>query len=274
VTPERLLQLLALATVGGALSLLLAAFAIPRASEKLERVNITGRRVPAVLGVAVGFAGMLTLAVAGIAFNDVGSRSIGAALVTVALLFAAGAWDDLRGAEHARGFSGHLGAARDRRLTGGIVKSIGGLGAGITAGILLSSGWGIVRFALLVPLGANFINLTDRAPGRAGKVTLAIGIPLLALGHSEWAAVAVGVLGAVAAVLPLDLGARAMLGDAGANPLGGLLGLGLAMSLTPGWGWAAVGVLLALNLASEQWSYSEFVTRVRPLRWMDELGRK
>jgi hypothetical protein len=65
-----------------------------------------------------------------------------------------------------------------------------------------------------------------------------------------------------------------MLGDAGANPLGALLGLGLAWSLPFTWDWTAIGVLLALNLASERWSYSEFVSRTKSLRWIDELGRK
>jgi UDP-GlcNAc:undecaprenyl-phosphate GlcNAc-1-phosphate transferase len=274
VTPERLLQVLVLAAVGGLLSLLIAGITLPRAPAQLVRVNVNGRPVPAVLGIAIFVAGLVASAIAVAGFEEVGPGVLGSVDLAVALLFAAGAWDDLRGAEHARGFSGHLEAARARRLTGGIVKAIAGLGAGIAAGVLISSGWGIVRFALLLPLAANFINLTDRAPGRAGKVTLAIGIPLLALGHPDWAATGAGFLGALAAVLPLDLGQKAMLGDAGANPLGGLLGLGLAWSLPPAWGWMAVGVLLALNIASERWSYSEFVARTRSLKWIDELGRK
>ena len=275
MTAERLVQLLILAAAGGLLSLLLAAFALPRASGRLVRVNINGRPVPALLGVAVVGAGLLAGSVGVMGFTEVGWDVLLLGLLApIGLLFAAGFWDDLRGVEHARGFAGHLEAARARRLTGGVVKAIAGFLAGLCAGVVLKSGWGVVQFALLVPLAANFVNLTDRAPGRAGKVGLAAGIPLLALGDPDWSIVAAPFLGALAAVLPLDLGEKGMLGDAGANPLGGLIGLGLAMSMSIYWGWAALGVLLALNLASERWSYSGIVDRVGPLNWLDELGRK
>jgi UDP-GlcNAc:undecaprenyl-phosphate GlcNAc-1-phosphate transferase len=274
VTTERLVQLLILAAAGGLLSFLTAAFTLPRSSEKVVRVNVNGRQVPAILGVAIVGAGLVVGAVALILFAELGLRLLVGVLVPIVLLFSAGFWDDLRGAEHARGFAGHLEAARARRLTGGAVKAVAGFLAGLCAGLVLTSGWGVVQFALLVPLAANFVNLTDRVPGRAGKVSLAIGLPLLALGHPDWAALGAGFMGALAAVLPLDLGEKAMLGDAGANPLGGILGLGLAWSLQPAWGWVALGVLLALNLASERWSYSTIVARVGPLNWLDGLGRK
>lgn len=254
--------------------MLSTAIALPRASENLVRVNINGRRVPAILGVGLVTAGLVMGAVAVNRFEELGWDVFAGVLAPIALLFSAGLWDDLRGTEHARGFTGHLEAARARRLTGGVVKAIAGLIAGVCAGAVLSSGWGIVQFALLVPLAANFVNLTDRAPGRAGKVSLAIGLPLLALGHPDWAAIGACFLGALVSGLPLDLGEKAMLGDAGANPLGGILGLGLAWSLPLAWGWVAIGILLALNLASERWSYSTVVTRVGPLNWVDRLGRK
>ncbi len=37
---------------------------------------------------------------------------------------------------------------------------------------------------------------------------------------------------------------------------------------------AAVVVLLALNLASERWSFSKVIERTPPLRWLDAIGRK
>ncbi len=64
-----------------------------------------------------------------------------------------------------------------------------------------------------------------------------------------------------------------MLGDAGANPLGAVLGVGLAASLDEPARLVAIVVLLALNLASEKWSFSKAIEASPPLRWLDGLGR-
>jgi hypothetical protein len=128
--------------------------------------------------------------------------------------------------------------------------------------------------AVLVALGANTINLFDRAPGRAGKVVVLVATPLMALGDVHWGIATAGLLGALLACLPLDLEERAMLGDAGANPLGALLGLGLALSLDGPARWAAAVALVALNLASERWSFSAAIAKQPWLHRLDRLGRR
>jgi UDP-N-acetylmuramyl pentapeptide phosphotransferase/UDP-N-acetylglucosamine-1-phosphate transferase len=139
--------------------------------------------------------------------------------------------------------------------------------------VAVSDSWGVITTALLVALSANLFNLLDVAPGRAGKVGVALWAPLLVWGSEEWAVSSAGVIGALLACLPLDLRERAMLGDAGANPLGGILGLGLALAL-PQWAGALAAVLmLGLNLSSELWSFSAIIERIAPLRALDRLGR-
>jgi hypothetical protein len=64
-----------------------------------------------------------------------------------------------------------------------------------------------------------------------------------------------------------------MLGDAGANGLGALLGLAL-LRRAPERREAALGVLAALTAASEVVSYSRVIDAVPPLRWVDRLGRR
>jgi hypothetical protein len=81
-------------------------------------------------------------------------------------------------------------------------------------------------------------------------------------------------VGALSACLPLDLTEKAMLGDAGANPLGALLGVGLAVSLPAPGRWVAVVALLALNLVSERWSFSAVITTTPWLNRLDQMGRK
>jgi UDP-N-acetylmuramyl pentapeptide phosphotransferase/UDP-N-acetylglucosamine-1-phosphate transferase len=126
---------------------------------------------------------------------------------------------------------------------------------------------------MLVALTANLVNLTDRAPGRAAKVTLMAAVPLMVVGEPLWSIAAAPLIGALLGCFGPDLKERAMLGDAGANPLGAVAGLGILLSLSPWWRWTAIVILLALNLASEKWSFSRVIERVPPLRWLDSVGR-
>jgi hypothetical protein len=64
-----------------------------------------------------------------------------------------------------------------------------------------------------------------------------------------------------------------MLGDAGANPLGGVLGLGLATALDGRGRVVAVLVLVLLNGLSERYSFSRAIERTPVLRQLDLLGR-
>jgi UDP-N-acetylmuramyl pentapeptide phosphotransferase/UDP-N-acetylglucosamine-1-phosphate transferase len=63
----------------------------------------------------------------------------------------------------------------------------------------------------------------DVRPGRAAAAVLALGAPGL-LRAGPGAGLAATAMGAAAAVLPDDLGERAMIGDTGAHALGAVLG--------------------------------------------------
>jgi hypothetical protein len=198
-----------------------------------------------------------------------------AATGLVVLVFAvAGRWDDRRGHELPRGFRGHLTAARSGRLTGGMVKLLAGGVTGVVAGLVLRDGNAAIQTALIVPLTANLINLTDRAPGRAGKVALLGGLLLLAFGHAGWSIAAAGLLGALSYLLVVDLAEVGMLGDMGANAVGGLLGLGLALSVPPLWRWVVIGMLMFFNLLSEKVSFSKVIATTGWLNRLDMLGRR
>ena len=81
-------------------------------------------------------------------------------------------------------------------------------------------------------------------------------------------------MGAAVGVLPEDLRERVMLGDTGANILGGVLGLVVVLECSR---TARNGIFIALivaNLVSEFVSFSSVIDRVPPLRWFDRLGRE
>jgi hypothetical protein len=106
-----------------------------------------------------------------------------------------------------------------------------------------------------------------RAPGRAGPGRT----PPMRAGPARAVAAP---LGAAAALLPEDLGERAMLGDAGANALGAMLGAAAAASLSRPARLALLAAIAGLTAASEVVSFTTVIERTAALRWLDMLGRR
>jgi UDP-N-acetylmuramyl pentapeptide phosphotransferase/UDP-N-acetylglucosamine-1-phosphate transferase len=197
-----------------------------------------------------------------------------AALLTTTVTAVVGGYDDLRGAGGTKGFAGHLGALARGEVTSGVVKIVGVGAAGLGAGALVRRDpVDAVLAGGVIAGAANLVNLLDLRPGRAVKAGLAAGLPLVVAGGPAAPAVAAG-LGAAAALLPTDLAERGMLGDAGANALGAILGLGMAATRSRRGLAATLGALVSLTAASEAVSFSRVIDAVGPLRWLDRLGRR
>ncbi len=192
---------------------------------------------------------------------------------------AVGRYDDLTGDGGRRGFRGHLGALARGEVTSGTVK-IAGIGVTSLAAALLVSKSGnrgraadVATNAGLIAGMANLVNLFDLRPGRALKVSLLIGALVGATGPRARAAVAAPV-GAAAGLLPEDLGEQSMLGDAGANALGAMLGAGAAATLPRPARLALLTAVAALTAASEKVSFTRVIERTPALRRLDEFGRR
>jgi UDP-GlcNAc:undecaprenyl-phosphate GlcNAc-1-phosphate transferase len=245
----------------------------PAGAATWTRTNHRGETVTLLAGPAVAIGGMAGAIAAGASRRD---RL--AAVVAAAGAAAFGGYDDLAGDRRSTGFRGHLGALRKGELTTGAVK-LAGIGAtGLTAALLADAGSSRdgaadrVIDAALVAGAANLVNLFDLRPGRAIKATALAG-GLLAAAAGDAAAVGAPVA-AAAALLPEDLGERAMLGDAGANALGALLGMAAATTLRRRDRLAVLSVIVGLTAASEYVSFTQVIERTGPLRWLDMLGRR
>ena len=132
----------------------------------------------------------------------------------------------------------------------------------------------LVADAALIALAANLANLLDRGPGRVTKAAGAAFAVLAVATRIRRRARRTGA-GRRGRARPPGAGpARAvMLGDAGANPLGAAVGVGVVLACSPGVRVAALVAVGALNLASELVSFTKVIDRTPPLRFLDRLGR-
>ncbi|MGH3254569.1 MAG: hypothetical protein ACRDOU_04045 [Streptosporangiaceae bacterium] len=262
----------------------------PGGPKAWSRTNHRGEPVTLLEGPAAA-VGAIAGALAQAALQSAAGRSEGraawraAAAITIAGAGGAvfGAFDDLAGSSDRRGFRGHLGALAQGEVTTGAVK-LAGIGATGMASAALSGG-NAADFVIntgLVAGFANLLNLFDLRPGRAIKAAAASGA-LVVLGGSLGRAArdnpgpagtaVVPSLAAALALLPQDLGEQAMLGDAGANALGAMIGAAACglprparLALLAGTAW--------LNVASEKVSFTAVIERTPALRRVDLIGRR
>jgi hypothetical protein len=186
-----------------------------------------------------------------------------------------GVYDDLAGSGKRRGLRGHLGALARGEVTTGAVKLAGLGGTGLASGLLIGGAPAdVVINTGLIAGGANLLNLFDLRPGRAIKVAAASGALIAAGGGGDGRAAVAAPLGAALALAREDLGERAMLGDAGANALGAMLGAAAALSLPRPARAGLLAGIVALTGASEKVSFTRVIERTPPLRWLDMLGRR
>ncbi|MFL5977193.1 MAG: glycosyltransferase [Gaiellaceae bacterium] len=171
----------------------------------------------------------------------------------VAATVALGLADDLWSGPE-RGFRAHL----SRGPTTGVAK---GVGIPLVALAATRS----LRAATLVGLAANALNQLDTRPGRALKAFLAGA--LLVRGSAK-AYVPMAVL-----LVPYDLREMTMLGDAGANGLGAVLGYGSVGKLTGRGQILSIAALAALTVAGETRSLGALIERTPGLSHLDRLGR-
>jgi glycosyl transferase family 2 len=167
----------------------------------------------------------------------------------VGAVAAIGLVDDLWSGEE-RGIRAHIAAGG----TTGVLKLVG---------IPLVALWRTrsLSGALLVAGSANLLNQLDTKPGRALKAYIGAAFALDAP------------LGLAVLLLPYDLRERVMLGDAGSNALGALLGFKSVDRFRGRGRFAAVAGVVALNIVGERRSLGELIERTPGVSKLDRMGR-
>ena len=173
-----------------------------------------------------------------------------AGVAAVALL---GLVDDLWSGPE-RGFRAHLG----KGSTTGVAKAVG-------IPLVALATTRSLRKATVVALAANALNQLDTRPGRALKAFLA-GAALVRGPAKSYLPIAV-------LLAPYDLREMTMLGDAGANALGALLGYGSVGKLTARGQILSIAALAGLTAVGEARSLGDLIERTPVLSRLDRLGR-
>lgn len=251
-------------------------------AEGLVRENFRGARLPFPGGIAVVAAGVLALgvsaALAKLADVDVwegGGEIVVPYALGVALL---GLIDDLLGGS-SRGWRGHGRAVLGGGFSTGALKAVGSLALALYAVPAWRGEGEYLLGVALVVLTTNLFNLLDLRPGRSVKafVLLGAGLALFAWRGPLPDVVPLWIVGPFAApalvVGFFDLRERTMLGDTGANLIGGLAGLWMVLALGATGQLIALAIVLAITAYGEFRSISAFVERTPLLRQIDSIGR-
>lgn len=244
------------------------------ASKGLVRTNYAGNPIPTSYGLLLLMA---TLPFYMLSYSLPGSGGIAVRIVTAVLAFGLlGFADDRWGDRSVGGLKGHFRKLfREREMTTGAMKALAGAWVSILLAISLFPGqvfhWMVA--AAMIALMANGLNLVDTRPVRAvGIFLVGTGVVLLLFKilRGEVPAALVVLPGAVLAYLPVERARKGMLGDSGANMLGGALGLTLAMVLPLPVKIVVVALLLAFHLFTERRSLNEFLQERPRLNALDE----
>ncbi|HHT48867.1 MAG TPA: hypothetical protein GXZ98_06205 [Firmicutes bacterium] len=192
--------------------------------------------------------------------------------------------DDLLKNDEAKGIRQHLSVLCRGELTSGGVKALFGLVFSImfSLGVHLirdGSWWLLIPQILVAALAPNILNLFDLRPGRAVKVFLA-GMLLLMVnsyldkGLNTTLYLGIPILGAVLSYLPFDLKGQAMLGDTGANFLGGAFGSLVVLDGDPLFLGLTLLIFIGLQLMAEKISFTQLIEKNRILKFLDDMGRE
>ncbi|MBN1289596.1 MAG: hypothetical protein JXA49_08180 [Actinobacteria bacterium] len=274
------MQAAVMAAISLALTVVLAAVATPMLSrEPFLKQNYAGRKIPTSMGVLfipVFIAAYLVSA--GLYPPDGNPVPPPAFILLISGMGFLGFMDDVLGSRAQRGFRGHITALLEGKITTGLFKAAAGLLIALGVSYMIGGPlWEVVLNGFLIALCANLYNLLDIRPGRAIKCFLPVLGLVITVNWSSNHVFASYLLSTGCISIALfygDLKEKFMLGDAGSNVLGAIIGISVAVSVPPLWRLVVLVAVLALNLLSEAVSFSSIIDSVGALKWIDRLGRK
>lgn len=238
------------------------------------RPNYRGEEIPIGMGVVFFLSSLVVVTTLFFLLPGLLVEEAVVFLLALAGYTCIGLMDDFWGSGACKGLLGHMKSLFLGYPTTGSLKALAG---GVLA-LFISAAvgpWYLVPLnALILALSVNTINLVDLRPGRAGKCFLLLVIILVAAFPQRPEIVFTAVTaGSLLAYLPEDLKVRAMMGDAGSNALGAVMGLTAIWVFDIRIKVLYLAVLLVLHLIADKYSLTRIISSNRILDYLDRLGR-
>jgi len=241
----------------------------------LTMINYRNKVVPCGMGILFFFIILIWIPLLILLYPEYINLSLVIILSTASLAFI-GLLDDFAGDRRVKGLRGHFGRLKQGVLTSGIMKALTGMYLSFIVVMVTTSDMveGIFDFMLL-SLSINFINLLDVRPGRAVKVFIIFSVFFLIFPKpAPVFFLLVSTVLCAMIYLPLELREVYMLGDTGANVLGGLLGMNVMIG-TPPVGKILFAIwLVGIHYLAERTSISLLVDKIPVLHYLDSIGRE
>ena len=238
----------------------------------LLRSNFRGETIPTGYGLFILAWLIPAYALWGIGSSDL--RIAYAFLLTAIGFGNLGLLDDKYGTREFSGLKGHLTALLGHgKLTTGFFKAASGVGFGFFASYFVGvrDAAELALCTFIIALMANAFNILDLRPGRAGAVYLLSACITIASAPGRAVGLALSLIPALI-VYVQDARGKVMLGDAGSNLLGGLLGLGVVLAVDSLFGRVIILVcLVALHVLAERVSITRVIEQNPILRRLDGL---
>ncbi len=241
---------------------------------KVLASNYKNDEIPICMGLLFVFVQFITLSIIMTIdrFND---KNIMAYLITFIMMGLVGLIDDLIGDKKIKGFKGHIKSFfRGNLTTGGMKAGVGFLVALFASSILTDNLIEIIINVFVIALFTNLINLFDLRPGRSIKVFILLSIIMLFTSIGDnYNFILFSFLGIIFVYLPLDLKAKAMMGDIGSNVMGLTLGVYCALTHDIIIKSIYLFILAIIHILAERLSFSKLIENNKLLKFLDNIGR-
>ncbi|RBP45570.1 hypothetical protein [Garciella nitratireducens] len=193
----------------------------------------------------------------------------------IAFISFLGLIDDLLGNRDTTGLKGHIGKLFHLQLTTGGLKAVMGVFLSLLVSIpFQDTFFSIIFNAIIIALFTNLINLLDLRPGRAIKFYfIYVSILFFFFYNQEDFYLIIVLTISVILYFPMDVKAKAMMGDTGSNVLGFTLGFFTTIYFTNFLKIIILILLIIIHLYTEKSSITKLIEHNRILKFIDQLGR-
>lgn len=238
----------------------------------LLRINFKGQNIPAGYGFIILMAAVPVYIMMAIGVGY--SRDAWTYIIAIIGFGIMGLVDDIHGTREVGGFKGHFSLLLKGRITTGIAKVVVGGILSLLLGLIIAGyqPFVIIVNGLLIALSANMLNLLDLRPGRAVSCFwLGLIILIAVFTKSMFDLMLLPVIIPCLYLTYMDRSARVMMGDAGSNVLGAVLGVSFAMASGMLWKLVIIFILVCIHVYAEKYSISRLIESNRILRRIDRL---